>query len=94
MPTNLEFDDDDHFSIEFESFSCGFNGNEGLDVDVRVEYESFSFDLFITYHLFEPSKYEFLEFNTFVPITADLDQTLEHSKIKRLVDLGPIDVPR
>ena len=27
-------------------------------------------------------------------MTVYLDQTIEHAKIKRLVDLGPIDVPK
>ena len=35
---------DDILSIEYESFSCGFNDNVSLDVDVYAEYESFSFD--------------------------------------------------
>jgi len=77
-----------------ESFSCGFDVNEGLNVKTCAEYESFSFDPIITNHLFEPSKSEFLESETFVPIITNLDQTLEHAKIKRLVDLRLINVPR
>ena len=42
-PTSLEFDDD-NFSVEYESFSCGSNINECLDADFYVEFESFSFD--------------------------------------------------
>jgi len=42
-PTTLKFDDD-ILSIEYEYFSCGFNVTVGLDVDLRAEYESFSFD--------------------------------------------------
>jgi len=29
-----------------------------------------------------------------MPMTVDLNHTLEHAKIKKLVDLGPIDVLR
>ena len=36
--------DDDILSVEYESFSCGFDVTEGLDVDFHVEFESFSFD--------------------------------------------------
>jgi len=71
-PTNLQFDND-NFSVEYESFSCGFDVNEGLNVDTCVEYNSFSFDPVITNHLFEPPKSKFLEFKTFVPMTANLD---------------------
>ena len=35
---------DDILSIEYKSFSCGFDANVGLDVDLCAEYESFSFD--------------------------------------------------
>ena len=76
--------------MESESFSCGFDVNEGLDVDICVECESFSFDSIIIGHLFEPSKSEFSESGTFVPMTADLDHPIEHSNIKRLVDLNPL----
>ena len=83
--TNLEFDDD-HLYVKYEYFSYRFDVNEGLDVDICIEYEFFSFDPIITNHLFEPSKSEFLESKTFMPMTADLDQTLKHAKIKRFVD--------
>jgi len=56
--TNLEFDDDP-FSVEYESFLCGFDVNKGLNVDIYVDYKSFSFDPIITNHLFGPSKFEF-----------------------------------
>jgi len=39
----LEFKDD-ILSIEYEYFSCGFDVNVGLDVDLCAEYESLSFD--------------------------------------------------
>ena len=68
--------------------------NEDLNVDLCVEYESLSFDHIITNHRFEPSKFEFLEYETFVPMTVDLEQTLVHSNAKRLVDFGPTDLPR
>ena len=70
LPTNVEFD-----IVEYESFSRDLDKIECLDVGFYVEYESFFFDPIITYHLFEPSKSEFLEFETFVPITVDLGQT-------------------
>jgi len=40
------------------------------------------------------SKSGFLKPKTFVPMIADLDHILDHAKIKRLMDLGPIDMPR
>jgi len=52
------------------SFSCGFNINEGLDVDICVEYDSFSFDPIITNRYFKPCKFEFIEYETFVPMTV------------------------
>jgi len=36
----------------------------------------------------------FLEPETFVSMDANLNHTLMHIEIKRLVDLGPIDFPR
>jgi len=83
-PTNLEFD-----VVEYESFSCRLDEIESLNVDFYVEYELFSFDT-ITCHLFESSKPQFLESETFVPVTVDLDQILEHAKLKRLVALTPL----
>jgi len=41
-PTNLKFDDD-ILSIEYQSFSCGFDINESLDEGFYVEYKSFFF---------------------------------------------------
>ena len=57
-PPNLEFDDD-ILSVEYESFACGLNENESLNVGFRIEYESFSFDLIITDYLFEHAKSTF-----------------------------------
>ena len=45
-------------------------------------------------YLFEPSKSTFCKFETFVPTDFDLDQTLEHTKIKRFEDLGSTNFPR
>jgi len=39
-PTRLEFSDDILF-IEYEYFSCGFDVNVGLDIDLCAEYEYF-----------------------------------------------------
>jgi len=41
-PTKLEFNDDTLF-VKYESFSCGFDVNMGLNVDLYAEYESFFF---------------------------------------------------
>jgi len=41
-PTILDFDDDILF-VEFESFSCGFDIDEGFDEGFCVEYESYFF---------------------------------------------------
>jgi len=45
---------------------------ESLDVSFCVEYKSFVFDPIITYHFFEPYKFELLESETIVPIIADI----------------------
>jgi len=42
-PNILDFNDDILYA-EYESFSCGFDVAEGLDVGFNIEYESFSFD--------------------------------------------------
>ena len=51
--------------------------NEGLEMGFCVQYESFSFDLIISDLPIENSKSEFLESKNFVPITINLDQTLD-----------------
>jgi len=84
----LEFDDD-ILGVEYESFSCRLNEDESLDVGFYVEYESFSFGLVSVDDLFDPSKSTFTESKTFVPMIADLDQTLGHIERKRLVYLEP-----
>jgi len=45
-------------------------------------------------HHFELTESEFLEYENFVPLAVDLDQTLGHARIKRLVDLAPTYSPR
>jgi len=64
-PTILDFDDD-ILSIEYESFSCGFDVNVSLDVDLCAEYESFSFDPIQTALLFENCNSTFVKFETIV----------------------------
>ena len=63
-------------------------------MNIYVEYESFCFEHIIANHLSEPSKSEFLKFDTLKSMIVDLGQTVEHVKIKRLVDLQPIDMHR
>jgi len=67
---------------------------ESLYVDLCVDYESFSFGPFIIYHFYESFKSEFLESKPFKPITVDLNHSLKFAKIKRLVNLGPTNMPR
>jgi len=50
--TMLDFNDDILYA-KYESFSCGFDVTEGLDVGFHVEYESFSFDSVIPDLLFK-----------------------------------------
>ena len=50
--TMLDFNDDILYA-KYESFSCGFDVTEGLDVGFHVEYESFSFDPVIRDLLFK-----------------------------------------
>ena len=72
VPANLTFD-----VAEYECFSYGSNKIESLDVDLCVDYESFSFAPIITYHFCESFKFEFLESKPFEPITVDLNHTLK-----------------
>ena len=81
----MELDD-----IEYESFSYGFDINEGRDEGFCIEYESFSFDPMMTDLLLESRKFEFIESEILVPMIADLDQTLAEVELKELVDLGLI----
>jgi len=59
-PSTLKFEDD-ILSIEYESFSCGFDVNVGLDVDLCVKYKSFSFEPIQTDFFFGKCKSEFVE---------------------------------
>jgi len=70
-PTNFKFNDD-ILSVKYESFSCRFDVNEGLDVDICVKYESFSFVPIITDHLSESSKFGIVKSKTFVTNNFDL----------------------
>jgi len=92
-PTNLDFDDD-ILIMEYKSFSYGFDVNVSLDVDLCVEYESFSFDPIQTALLFENCKFAFVEFETIVTENFDLDHTLVLFNITRLVDSEPTILPR
>jgi len=66
----------------------------GLEVDLRVEYESFSFDSIQADILFESCKSDFVESEAIATKNFDLDQTHTHIDLKGLVDLGPSDLPR
>jgi len=77
----LEFSDDIR-SIEFEAFSIGPDINVGMDMNLCVECESFSFDPIIIDLLFEFYKLEFVESANIVTENFDLDQTLVHFDIK------------
>jgi len=59
-----------------------------------MEYEPFSFDPIVTNLFFEPCKSKFIKFETFVPMTFALDQTLTYIEIKGLVDFAPTILPR
>ena len=54
-PTILDIDDD-ILSIEYESFSCGFDVTLGLYLDLCAEYESFLFNPIHTDLPFESCK--------------------------------------
>jgi len=61
--TRLDFSND-ILSIEYEYFSCGFDVNVGLDVDLCAECESFSFDPIRIDLLFGHCESEFVEFES------------------------------
>ena len=88
-PTILDFNDD-ILSIEYESISYGFNVTMGLDVARCVEFETFSFDPILTDLLFKSDKSKFVEFETFVPMIADLDQTPRMLNLQNLWALHPL----
>ena len=64
---------DDILSIEYESFSCGFDVNVGLDVNLCAEYESFSFDPIHPSFLCESHEAKFVESEGIVLEHLDLD---------------------
>jgi len=69
-PSILDFDDD-ILSIEYESFSCGFDITTSLDEGFCVEYESFSFNPLIPPSSF-PVKYDSFCFDINVSLDVDL----------------------
>jgi len=92
-PTTLKFDDD-ILSIEYESFSCGFDVNVGLDVDLCVEYESFSFEPIPTDLLFGNCKSEFVESESITNKEFALEYTYTHIGLNRLVHFALTILPR
>jgi len=75
-------------------FHVGFDANVGLDVNLYAEYESFSFDPIQPDFLFEFHKSKFVESEAIVTEHFDLDQTLMHIELKRLMDLGLTNLSR
>jgi len=67
----LKFNDD-VLSIEYESFSCGFDVNVGLNENL-AEYEYFSFVPIHPDFLFESHKYELFESEAIVTEHFDFD---------------------
>ena len=82
------------FMWNMNLFHMGFEISKSFDKGFCVEYQSFSFDPIITDILFESSKSEFVESETFVPMTFALDQTLTYIEIDKLVDFAPTVLPR
>ena len=73
-PTILDFDDS-ILSVEYESFSCGFDITASLDESFCVEYESFSFNPLI------PSESFLVEYDSFcfdVNVGLDVDLCAEY----------------
>jgi len=68
--TILEFNND-ILSVEYESFSCGFNFDKNFDVGFCVEYESFSFNPLIPPESF-PVEYDSFCFDVNVSLDVDL----------------------
>ena len=69
-PTILDFDDS-ILSVEYESFSCGFDITASFDEGFCVEYESFSFNPLIPYESF-PIEYDSFCFDANVDLDVDL----------------------
>ena len=91
-PTILDLDND-ILSIEYESFSYGFDVSMVLDVDLCAEYESFSLEPIQPDFLFESHKSKFIESEAIVTEHFDLDQNPAHITLKGLVDLGLTNLP-
>ena len=89
----MEFSDD-ILSVEYEYFSCGFDVNVSLDVDLYAEYESFSFDSVQADFLFEYCKSNIVKSNNVVIKNSDLSQTLVMFNVTRLVNFLPTILPR
>jgi len=68
VPTNSEFNDD-ILSVEYETFSCGFDVSENLDEGFCVEYDSFSFAVHVGLDVDMCAEYESFSFD---PIQANL----------------------
>ena len=92
-PSRLEFSND-ILSIEYEYFSCGFDVNVDLDVDLCAEYESFPFDPIRIDLLFENCKYKFVESENIATKKFALDQTCAHIGLNRLMHFAPTILPR
>ena len=92
-PIKLEFNDT-ILSMEYESLSYGFNVNVSLDVDLCVEYVSFSFEPIQTDLIFENCKSELVESENIVTKSFALDQTHTHIGLNKLVDFAPTILPR
>lgn len=73
-PTILEFNDD-ILSVEYESFSCGFNFDDNFDEDFCVEYELFSFNPPISHKSFSV---EYDSFTFDVDVGLDVDLCVEY----------------
>ena len=69
-PTTLEFKGD-ILSVEYESFSYGFNFDENVDEGFCVDYESFSFNPLIPPESF-PIEYDSFYFDVNVSLDVDL----------------------
>jgi len=89
----LDFDDD-ILSIEYESFSCGFDVNVSLDMDLYAEYESVSFDHVQPKSFLNICKFQIVKSNNVVTKNFDLNQTLILFDITRLVNFAPTILPR
>jgi len=88
-PTRLKFIDDILF-IEYEYFSCGFDVNVGLDVDLCAEYEPFSFDPIRIDHLYGNCKSKFVECRSIATKNFALNQFIHILVLRDLWILHPL----